>query len=126
MAINYADSELWQHANRFTRYVLRLFARKFWSGGTQIRRAAISVSTNITQRLGREPVSDGRELTIARGELWEAHYLISLALDLQIINADEAQIGFRLADIANQAIESEQYPLDEVDTESLDLDNIPF
>jgi four helix bundle protein len=57
---------------------------------TQIRRACISIPTNIAEGCGRDSVADfARFLQIAMGSASETEYLILVAHDLKFLNSDQ-------------------------------------
>lgn len=56
---------------------------------SQMRRAAASIPTNISEGCGRDSDTEfGRFLTIASGSACETEYLLILAFDLNYLNQD--------------------------------------
>lgn len=63
----------------------------------QIRRAAVSVPSNIAEGHGRNsPGDDARFLRMAAGSLREVETQIEIAVRQQMVNRDDAILAFRL------------------------------
>ena len=91
----FKDLEVWQVAMRLVRecYVLtRAFADTERFGLTnQLRRAAVSVPSNIAEGHGRgSPKSFLQYLWIANGSLAEVETQVLLSIDLEFVSQDEA------------------------------------
>lgn len=90
----FEDIQAWQLGRELNREVYRLtatgaFARDFGLRD-QIRRAAISVTSNIAEGYGRRSPRDfARFLTIASGSVAEVQSQLYLALDLAYLTDDE-------------------------------------
>lgn len=85
--------EVWQLSHTFVLEVYRLM-QKFPPSGiygitNQLRRAAASVPTNISEGCGRNSDAEfARFLHIATGSASETEYLIQLSFDLSFMNED--------------------------------------
>jgi four helix bundle protein len=89
----YKDLVVWQKADELALTVYRLtetFPEKERYGTTgQLRRAALSVPTNIVEGYGRKSKKDfARFLDNARGSLAETEYLLSFSAALGYIRHD--------------------------------------
>lgn len=96
----YRDLEVWQKSRRLATSIYRLsqaFPRSEMFGLTsQIRRASISVISNIAEGYGRRSTDDTiRFLVIARGSLLEIEAQTVVATDLEYLepNASERLIA---------------------------------
>ena len=95
MSSSFRDLRVWQEAIRFTVEVYGTTARfpkhELYGLGQQLRRAAVSVPSNIAEGKGHR--SDREFINFlphARGSLLEAQTQIMIAQDLQYISAQEA------------------------------------
>jgi four helix bundle protein len=72
----------------------------------QIRRAAVSVPTNIVEGSARRTTREYLHfLRVAFGSSVEAGYLVRLALALELMNADSAErLAFRYDELAKQLL----------------------
>lgn len=92
---SYRDLIVWQRARELARASLHLRTRlpydlKFVIGN-QIVRSAWSVPANIAEGRGRLSKLDNvRHLTIARGSLEELESHLQMAVDLELLKAEEA------------------------------------
>jgi len=84
MALDYRELEVWQMSMELCEQVYSL-VRQFPSDeryalGDQLRRAAVSIPSNIAEGNGRDSKSDyARFLSIARGSLFEVQTQLELA-----------------------------------------------
>jgi len=90
---DFKELQVWQKAHRFALDVYqhsRGFPAEERFGLTaQLRRAAVSVASNIAEGCGREGERElARYLSIAAGSATEAEYQILLARDLSYLPAD--------------------------------------
>ena len=88
---NFKRLLVWEKSHELTLRIYELtsaFPREEIYGLTsQIRRACVSIPTNIAEGCGRETPADfGRFLQIAVGSVSETEYLILLAHDLKYLN----------------------------------------
>ncbi len=99
MAQSYRDLEVWKFSMELVRDIYRStrhFPEEERLGlRSQMRRAAISVPSNIAEGKGRSNRDFGRYLLQARGSLWELQTQIEIAGDLGFLAPDH---GTRLFD----------------------------
>jgi len=93
----YKNLIVWQKANLFALKIYKLtedFPKKETFGITsQMRRAALSVPTNIVEGYGRRTkVELSRFIDMARASLAETEYLLEFSKNLGYIKADTAEI----------------------------------
>ena len=92
---DYAKLEVWERAHRL---VLRVYkvsehfpASEKWGLVTQMRRAAVSIPSNIAEGCGRNGDAEMRRfLKIALGSASELHYHLLLARDLEYLSPAHA------------------------------------
>jgi four helix bundle protein len=92
----YKELIVWQRANEFVLEIYRATVRfpkyELYGVVTQIRRAALSVPTNIVEGYARHtPKELLRFLEIANASLNECEYLLELSRNLRYLNDDEYQ-----------------------------------
>ena len=94
MALDYRELEVWQMSMELCEHVYGL-VRQFPSDeryalGDQLRRAAVSIPSNIAEGNGRDSKSDyARFLSIARGSLFEVQTQLELAERLNYVTVSE-------------------------------------
>jgi four helix bundle protein len=94
MALDYRELEVWQMSMELCEQVYGL-VRQFPSDeryalGDQLRRAAVSIPSNIAEGNGRDSKSDyARFLSIARGSLFEVQTQLELAERLNYVTVSE-------------------------------------
>ncbi len=103
---NYKDLRAWQAGRRLVKEVYNMsnhFPREEMFGlQQQIRRAAVSVPSNIAEGYGRASRDDYvRFLRVARGSLYEVETQMILACDLEFVTPD---ILSPFREIFNEAI----------------------
>ncbi len=87
------ELDLWKEAKALVKAIY-LLTRKFpdeekWGLTQQMRRAAISIPSNIAEGIGRNHNKDVIQfLYISRGSLYELQTQLHLALDLEYITQD--------------------------------------
>ena len=99
---NYSDLIAWQRAIDLVETVYRLsaaFPREELYGLTaQVRRAAVSVPSNIAEGQGRWSTNEFIHfLGISQGSLREVETQLTIAVRLGYLTADQAEGGFKLA-----------------------------
>lgn len=92
--LNYRQLIVWQKAMTLARDVYRTSARlpirERYGLTQQVRRAAVSVPSNIAEGQGRMSTGDYvRFLAIARGSLHETETLLLLSVDLKFLDPSE-------------------------------------
>jgi four helix bundle protein len=92
---DYEKLNVWKKSHALTCDVYRittmLTSRQFWSLGDQMRRAVLSIGTNIVEGCGRNhPGHFRNSLTVSLGEANELHYLFLVARDVEALEADSA------------------------------------
>jgi four helix bundle protein len=106
---NYRDLVVWQKAMDFVEAVY-LLSREFpaderFALTNQLRRAAVSVPSNIAEGEGRFSKPDfNRFLSMALGSLREAETQIEIAVRLKYCNLDAAGHAVALADEVGRLI----------------------
>jgi len=93
---SYKQLRVWQRAHALTLAVYRLAATlptdERFGLCSQLRRAAVSVPTNIVEGTKRQTNADyARFLNIAEGSLAETEYLLLLAADLGYLTPQDHQ-----------------------------------
>jgi len=95
MSNSYRDLNVWQKSMDLVVSIYKLtgnFPQSETYGLTsQIRRAAVSVPSNIAEGKGRSDRDFSRFLLQARGSVWEAETQVEIALRLKYLKAAEAQ-----------------------------------
>lgn len=100
---HYRELIVWQKAMDLTDEVYRL-VRSFpkeeqYSLSDQLRRAAVSVPSNIAEGHGRQTGKEFKQfLSVAKGSVFEAETQILIAVRQGYISAEEAQHAFTLCD----------------------------
>ena len=92
---DYERLNVWKKAHALTCDVYRvtsvLPSRHYWPLGDQMRRASLSIGTNIAEGCGRNHVGHFRNsLTVSLGEANELHYLLLVAHDVEVLKAEIA------------------------------------
>ncbi|MCX7988623.1 MAG: four helix bundle protein [Thermodesulfovibrio sp.] len=100
----YKNLVVWQKANELALRIYKLtedFPKTEVYGITQqIRRAALSVATNIVEGYSRRTKAElSRFIDIARGSLAETEYLLEFSQSLGYINSDISEIASLIEDI---------------------------
>ena len=100
---DYRDLVVWQRAIDFVAEIYRLSARfprdEQFGLTAQIRRASVSVTSNIAEGSGRATSRDLMNfLSYARGSLKEAESLLFVAQRLGFVRADDCTQSLHLAD----------------------------
>jgi four helix bundle protein len=93
---NYQKLDAWKTAMQLVKEVY-LLTKKFpkeevYALTSQIKRASVSIPTNIAEGMGRQYKKDTIQfLHISRGSVYEVETLLNIALMVQIINEHEFQ-----------------------------------
>jgi four helix bundle protein len=91
---SYKDLDAWKNAMQLVKEVY-LLTKKFpkeemYALTSQIKRAAVSVPSNIAEGLGRQYKKDTLQfLHISRGSLYELETLLNIAVMVDIITEEE-------------------------------------
>lgn len=93
---NYRELEVWQKARALASHVYRItarFPRREWFGITQqMRRAGVSIPSNIAEAHGRWTSRDRmRFLRISRGSLFELETQVFIAGDLEFLSEQQTE-----------------------------------
>lgn len=104
MEKSYTELDVWMQSRQLTKRVYevtRQFPKEELFGLTnQLRRAAVSVPSNIAEGCGRQHTRDTLQfLSIARGSLFEVETQLYLAFDLSYLN--DATLRESIAAITN-------------------------
>jgi four helix bundle protein len=98
---NFRDLIVWRKAIQFAKLVYRLtkcFPSDERFGLTaQVRRAAVSVSSNIAEGHSRQGREFGHFLSIARGSLAEVESQLLLAVELEYLQSQDLTEALNLA-----------------------------
>ena len=92
--LSYRDLDVWKQTRLLVKSIYQLskkFPREEQFGLTnQIRRAAISIPSNIAEGCGRNHTKDSTQFFfIARGSLYEIETQLILASDIDLISVEE-------------------------------------
>lgn len=93
----YKDLDVWKISMQLVKEVY-LVSKKFPKEETfgltsQCRRAAVSITANIAEGLGRQYKKDSLQfLYISRGSLYEVDALLSVAQNVEILNEEDFKI----------------------------------
>ena len=98
---SYTELLVWKEARALVNIIYsltKLFPKDELFGLTnQLRRAAVSVPSNIAEGCGRETPRDTTHfLVIARGSLYEIETQLYLALDQKYLNANDFELAYRV------------------------------
>lgn len=109
MIKSFTDLHAWQNAHQLTLGVHKVTAdfpsSEQFGLSSQIRRAAVSVTSNIAEGFGRSSKKDQEHFyTMASGSLYELKSQLLLARDLGYISSDRFSSLFDIADIAHKLI----------------------
>jgi four helix bundle protein len=101
----YKNLVVWQRADELALKVYRLtdtFPEKERYGITgQLRRAALSVPTNIVEGYGRRSKKDlSRFLDVARGSLAETEYLLGFSAALGYVSQDLTEVHALIEEVS--------------------------
>ena len=113
--LSYKDLQVWQKSMELAEAIYRLTAKlpqvEQWGLVSQMRRAAISIPSNIAEGYGRQATGEYRHhLAISRGSLLELETQILLceklgylqAADVREIKGDIQQISKMLGSLINK------------------------
>jgi len=98
---DYTDLEVWQECRKLANHIYectKSFPKEEQFGLTnQIRRAAVSVSSNIAEGCGRQTAKDTIHfLHISRGSLYELETQCFIALDQKYISKEQFDASYSL------------------------------
>ncbi len=112
MVINsYKDLLVWQKGMDLVEYSYNLSKKlpttEQFGLISQLRRAAVSVPSNIAEGYGRQSTGSYKQfLSIARGSLLEVETQILLCIRLKYIDSDETEIILKEVDSLNKMLSS--------------------
>ena len=101
---NYKNLIIWQKSDRLALLIYKLtkdFPKSETFGITsQIRRAALSIPTNIVEGYNRKSKKElGRFIDISLGSLAEAEYLLDFSKKLGYVKSDTGEIEALIAEL---------------------------
>jgi four helix bundle protein len=95
MSSSYRDLKVWQKAMDFVVRTYELTQTfppsELYGLSSQLRRAAVSVASNIAEGKGRSDKDFSRFLLQARGSVWEAETQLEIARRLKYLDVQTAQ-----------------------------------
>lgn len=106
---SFQDLNAWQESRKLF-FIVFYLTKKFpkeevFSSVSQMRRAAMSVSSNIAEGFGRSTVADKIHFyTMARGSLTELQNHILLTSDVELVDPEEAQRALYQAETTHKLI----------------------
>lgn len=106
---SYRDLEAWRLAIRLTKVVYRMSEHfpgdERFGLTSQIRRAAVSIASNIAEGWGRGSTSDyARFLRMARGSMYEVETQGQIALELGFVDKDKFDFFEQTIDEAGRVL----------------------
>lgn len=106
---SYRDLEAWRLAIRLTKVVYRMSEHfpgdERFGLASQIRRAAVSIASNIAEGWGRGSTSDyARFLRMARGSMYEVETQGQIALELGFVDKDKFDFFEQTIDEAGRVL----------------------
>jgi four helix bundle protein len=109
MPSSFQDLRVWQDAMKLTLEVYKATdhfpKHELWGLGQQIRRAAVSVPSNIAEGKGHKSNKDfARFLFHARGSLLELETQILIAEELQYLSKEDGRALAQLAENVGRAL----------------------
>jgi four helix bundle protein len=98
---SYLELEVWKQTKNLVRHIYGLiesFPKEEQFGLTnQLRRAGVSIPSNIAEGCGRNHFKDSIQLFfIARGSLYEVETQVTIAFDLKYISVSELELTLTL------------------------------
>lgn len=108
-ASSFRDLRVWQEAMNLTKEIYRdtvnFPKHELYGLSSQIRRAAVSVPSNIAEGKGHRSDKDFvRFLLHARGSLWELQTQLIIAEELQYFRKEEGRRLLSMADAVGRAL----------------------
>lgn len=106
---SFQDLKAWQESRRLFIIIFEI-TKKFpkeevFSSVSQMRRAAMSVSSNIAEGFGRSSIADKLHFYVmSRGSLTELQNQIILTTDVSLINVHNSKIALDQAEITHKLI----------------------
>ncbi|MDE2018973.1 MAG: four helix bundle protein [Patescibacteria group bacterium] len=106
----FTDLNAWREAHKLVLYIYRItrsFPKEEIFGLTnQMRRAAVSITSNIAEGFGRRSFKDkARFYYLAKGSINEEKNQILISHDIDYLCDAEFQEGIQQADIADQLLQ---------------------
>lgn len=106
---NFQDLNVWQASRRLffiTFQITKKFPKEEVYGSvSQMRRAAMSISSNIAEGFGRSTKPDKLHFYVmARGSLTELQNQLVLTSDVELINSEDLKIALEQAEITHKLI----------------------
>lgn len=107
----YKDLIVWQKAMELVKetYILveKLPKEELYALSSQMRRAAISIPSNIAEGYGRKSKTEySRFLDIARGSLFELETQLHICIMLNFIEEKDAEIAFSISSEVGRILNS--------------------
>ncbi len=109
MIVDFKDLKVWQESHRLALEIYKSSANfpaaEVYSLTSQLRRASISVVSNIAEGFGRSSKADQEHFyTMASGSLYEIKSQLLIAKDLSYINEDNYLLVLKQADTAHKLL----------------------
>jgi len=107
----FQDLKVWQKSHQLTLQIYKITEKfpkiEIYGLANQIRRAAVSVASNIVEGFERRGTKDGLHFyNIADGSLEEVKYQLLLAKDLDYINGESYEEVVNLAEEVSKMLNS--------------------
>ncbi|OGM05394.1 hypothetical protein A2125_02135 [Candidatus Woesebacteria bacterium GWB1_43_5] len=97
--LNFEKLTVWQKSIEYAETLVKIAddlpSKYQFSFSDQLRRAALSVPSNIAEGAGRRGIRDrGNFYSIAKGSVYESVNIIKLLEKLQLINKEKYDLGY--------------------------------
>ena len=109
MIVDFKDLKVWQESHKLALEIYKNTANfpatELYSLTSQLRRASVSVVSNIAEGFGRSSKADQEHFyTMASGSLYEIKSQLLIAKDLNYINEDKYFLVLKQADTAHKLL----------------------